>query len=359
MFMVTLLPPHIDENKGLLKDPSLLDFYYKDSDVVSLIVENVFFFLFGLSFLLASFTPPGGVPSVWPWDPDAIEPEVMSASRSARVSAGSQSEDKLVSPFGVSSEREKEDEELEAAGFPIRLLRQRGIERKLDGRTRFCRICGRYKPDRSHHCRMVGTCVLEMDHYCPWIRNCVGFFNKKYFILLLMYGVCSLLTFCICIVPHFVHACGKMSEPSHFFIVFSWMFAALLGVVLVCFFIFHLWLMSRSYTTIEFCEKRNAGHSKRNVKGMKVREIYSKSPYDRGIYNNWKHLLGPNPLLWFFPTRYGMPRSVYAGCVFEVNETHHLAIRRTRSSGGSSTDSSPESDNGKPLVGNNGGSQYI
>jgi len=26
-----------------------------------------------------------------------------------------------------------------------------------------------------------------MDHHCPWINNCIGFWNRKYFLLLLIY----------------------------------------------------------------------------------------------------------------------------------------------------------------------------
>ena len=26
-----------------------------------------------------------------------------------------------------------------------------------------------------------------MDHHCPWINKCVGFWNRKYFLLLLIY----------------------------------------------------------------------------------------------------------------------------------------------------------------------------
>merc|ERR1719171_2325952 len=64
-------------------------------------------------------------------------------------------------------------------------------ESKRSGERRHCKWCGKYKPDRCHHCRVCRTCILKMDHHCPWIYNCVGFYNHKYFLLLLLYIVLS------------------------------------------------------------------------------------------------------------------------------------------------------------------------
>ena len=57
-------------------------------------------------------------------------------------------------------------------------------------RRRYCLMCNIFKPERCHHCSVCNRCVLNMDHHCPWINNCVGFWNRKYFILLLIYVLC-------------------------------------------------------------------------------------------------------------------------------------------------------------------------
>lgn len=54
-------------------------------------------------------------------------------------------------------------------------------------RRRYCLMCNVFKPERCHHCSVCGRCVLNMDHHCPWVNNCIGFWNRKYFILLLVY----------------------------------------------------------------------------------------------------------------------------------------------------------------------------
>ena len=54
-------------------------------------------------------------------------------------------------------------------------------------RRRYCLMCHVFKLERCHHCSACNRCVLNMDHHCPWINNCVGFYNRKFFILLLVY----------------------------------------------------------------------------------------------------------------------------------------------------------------------------
>jgi hypothetical protein len=32
-----------------------------------------------------------------------------------------------------------------------------------------------------------------MDHHCPWLSNCIGFYNRKFFFLSIIYGWLNLL----------------------------------------------------------------------------------------------------------------------------------------------------------------------
>merc|ERR1719389_1556225 len=74
-----------------------------------------------------------------------------------------------------------------------------------------------------------------------------------------------------------------------FALLFGETLAVFLGVLVSLFFTFHVWLMMKAMTTIEFCEK-----------SMK-RSSYDGSGYDRGLWGNIRAVLGDNPLLWFLP----------------------------------------------------------
>merc|ERR1712113_281564 len=74
-----------------------------------------------------------------------------------------------------------------------------------------------------------------------------------------------------------------------FFLLFGETLAAFLAILVTVFFGFHVWLMLKAMTTIEFCEK-----------SMK-KSGYDGSQYTRGLWGNIVGVLGDNPLLWLFP----------------------------------------------------------
>lgn len=146
-----------------------------------------------------------------------------------------------------------------------------------------------------------------MDHFCPWINNTVGFLNHKYFVLLLVYGVAAMITYDVLMFDKFRGAVTHTLTSVDAIIVLIWIFAVMLTVVVFAFLCFHIYLISFGFTTIEFCEKYRAPESKVfKANGAMVKDVYRKSLFDRGAWNNFKHILGPNPLLWLVPARIGM-----------------------------------------------------
>jgi len=200
----------------------------------------------------------------------------------------------LTSPGGI-PDREQDPawEYVGQDGRPSQ-MREGLIETKRDGQRRHCKWCAKYKPDRTHHCRVCRTCVLKMDHHCPWIYNCVGMKNYKHFFLLLLYTVLDT-QLILWTMAESVKRC--IDEPSTPFVTmfttfFGWTLNLFLTVLLTAFFGFHIWLMLKAMTTIEFCEKSGAKDSNRR---------YASSVYDLGLSGNVRAVLGDNVLLWLLP----------------------------------------------------------
>lgn len=163
-------------------------------------------------------------------------------------------------------------------------------EAKRSGDRRHCKWCAKYKPDRCHHCRVCRVCILRMDHHCPWIYNCVGFHNHKFFFLLLFYSCIATQMISwtmLWTVMQSVH--NTTPFLTMFFLLFGETLGIFLAILITAFFSFHIWLMVKSMTTIEFCEK------------SKARIAYDSSVYDRGWIGNIYAVLGDNPWLWLLP----------------------------------------------------------
>jgi len=185
-------------------------------------------------------------------------------------------------------------------------------EMKRCGDRRHCKWCAKYKPDRCHHCRACRVCILRMDHHCPWIYNCVGFQNHKYFFLLLVYAALACHFVIWAMVPTLRIASRSTTEFSSMFLVlFGSTLACFLGFPVTIFLCFHMWLMTKAMTTIEFCEK-----------SLKKSD-YDSHIYDRGLYGNIQAVLGDNPLLWLLPVN--LPTG--DGVTFITDETPlHKAV---------------------------------
>lgn len=169
-------------------------------------------------------------------------------------------------------------------------------EMKKSGERRHCKWCRKYKPDRSHHCRVCRMCILKMDHHCPWLYNCVGYGNYKFFFLLLLYCVIDthLITWTML---ESVKRCIDNPDGTPFFAMF-WTFftvalAFFLMVLVTAFFGFHVMLVSKGMTTVEYCEKSGPRKDGERRFGAFL--------YDLGIFGNFRIVLGDSVLVWLFP----------------------------------------------------------
>jgi len=167
-------------------------------------------------------------------------------------------------------------------------------------RRRYCKMCNVWKPDRTHHCSICNRCILNMDHHCPWINNCVGFYNRKFFIQLLVYVYFSLGIVALFSIYDFVghvfvcigvwESVERDEDPSTYIVqtvalTLAWFMSVVLIGTLTNFISFHVKLVRENFTTIENLE----------------REENTKAKYDIGQRRNLEQVFGPNTWMWWLP----------------------------------------------------------
>lgn len=185
-------------------------------------------------------------------------------------------------------------------------------------RRRYCLMCNIFKPERCHHCSSCNRCVLNMDHHCPWINNCIGFWNRKFFLLLLIYVYLCCYFVLITMSVEFVGSIvwnvdvlnGK-EEDDHqkmvagLMVIFTYLLNALICILITLFLKFHWKLATTNKTTIENLEAKNKPY---------------KSVYDIGWDRNMEQIFGMNRWLWPFPTFGGNGKPIGDGIYWPTNK---------------------------------------
>ena len=106
-----------------------------------------------------------------------------------------------------------------------------------------------WKPCRSHNDRVTGRLVLNMDHFCPWICNTVGFCNRKFFVLFLFYTWMVLCLLVVALQARYGAEADRQGGWSWFWV--TYVGDALLGLVILGFWAYHMWLILINSTTVE------------------------------------------------------------------------------------------------------------
>jgi len=169
-----------------------------------------------------------------------------------------------------------------------------------------CETCKVHRPPRSTHCKRLGKCVLRFDHYCPYTANAVGFYNHKFFILLVTYGSVSMTMVQINLGYifydyYFYPAPEKNIHWILWYLLFQNGFFCLLCTFLIS---VQYFLLLNNLTFKEFYVWFRDWN-----KGKQSLEDFRK--FNKGVFTNIKQVMGSDVLLWGCPWKNTLPTNGY------------------------------------------------
>lgn len=184
--------------------------------------------------------------------------------------------------------------------------------------SQMCRTCNVQKPARSKHCPLCGICVARFDHHCIWVNNCIGLGNHKWFLAFLFSHLvlCTYGVFIGLMILYerveterlfeavFVDPVTRERHKATMLIVFQYMLAkegmivfigvlaAIMGVVLCGFFLWHLHLVRTGCTTNELSKWSYLRWAlKKQGRTGKERLETLKNVYNNGLVANFREIL--------------------------------------------------------------------
>ncbi|KOC69034.1 putative palmitoyltransferase ZDHHC23 [Habropoda laboriosa] len=154
-----------------------------------------------------------------------------------------------------------------------------------EGSGELCITCRRRAPPKAHHCRMCQTCILNREYHCKWLDCCIGSSNLKWYLGCLFFSAIAFIygsNLTMTSVCHPFILIGTVLLPDDCSDVYhqldialcfiSALYSLLVGLVVVCYLMYHLWLIYLGTTSNE------------------RRLLETGSPYDHGMLKNVSRL---------------------------------------------------------------------